>query len=63
MLVSHVFVYINICHVPCLDCTQSLVVRVGPPPTNLKVRGFGELTISMAKCKALALVTLAKMKE
>jgi hypothetical protein len=27
MLVSHVFVYINICLVPCLDCTQSLVVQ------------------------------------
>ena len=28
MLLSHVFVYFNICHVPFLDCTQSLVVGV-----------------------------------
>jgi hypothetical protein len=37
--------------------------RVGPPPINLGVRGFGELTIGMAECKGLALVTLAKMKK
>jgi hypothetical protein len=37
--------------------------RVGPPPTNIGVRGFGELTISMAECKGLALVTLAKIKK
>jgi hypothetical protein len=37
--------------------------RLGPPPTNLKVRGFGGLTISMAECEELALVTLAKMKK
>jgi hypothetical protein len=28
--------------------------RVGPYPTNLGVRGFEELTISMAECKGLA---------
>ena len=32
--------------------------RVGPPPTNLGVRGFGELTLGMAECEGLALVTL-----
>jgi hypothetical protein len=37
--------------------------RVGPPPTNLGVRGFGDLTISMAECEGLALVTLAKMEK
>jgi hypothetical protein len=37
--------------------------RVGPPPTNLGVRGFGELTLSMAECEELALVTLAKTKK
>jgi hypothetical protein len=37
--------------------------RVGPPPINLGVRSFGELTISMAKCEGLALVTLAKMEK
>jgi hypothetical protein len=37
--------------------------RVGSPPTNLGVRGFGELTISMAECEGLALVTLAKMEK
>jgi hypothetical protein len=37
--------------------------RVGPPPTNLGVRGFGELTISMAEYKGLAVVTLAKTKK
>ena len=26
MLLSHVFVDFNICHILCLDCTQSLVV-------------------------------------
>jgi hypothetical protein len=38
---------------------ESKCRRVGPPPTNLGVRGFGELTLSMAECKGLALVTLA----
>jgi hypothetical protein len=28
--------------------------RVGPPLTNLGVRGFGELTLSMAECERLA---------
>ena len=37
--------------------------RVGPLPTNLGVRGFGELTISMAEYKGLGLVTLAKMEK
>jgi hypothetical protein len=37
--------------------------RVGPLCTNLGVRGFGELTISMAECEGLALVTLAKIKK
>ena len=37
--------------------------RVGPPPINLGVRGFGELTISMAACEGLALVTLAKIEK
>jgi hypothetical protein len=37
--------------------------RVGPPPTNLGVRGFGELTMSMAECKSLALVTLVKTEN
>jgi hypothetical protein len=37
--------------------------RVGPPPTNLGVRGFGELTLSMADCEGFALVTLAKMEK
>jgi hypothetical protein len=37
--------------------------RVGPPPTNLGVRGFGELTISMAEWEGLALVTLAKTEK
>jgi hypothetical protein len=36
---------------------------VGPPPTNLGVRGFGELTLSMAECEGLALITLAKMEN
>jgi hypothetical protein len=37
--------------------------RVGPPPTNLGVRGFGKLTISMAECEGLALVILAKIEK
>jgi hypothetical protein len=37
--------------------------RVGPPPTNLGVRGFGELTLGMAECEGLALVTLAKTRK
>jgi hypothetical protein len=37
--------------------------RFGPPPTNLRVRGFGELTIGMAECEGLALVTLAKIEK
>jgi hypothetical protein len=37
--------------------------RVGPPPTNLGVRDFGELTISMAECEGLTLVTLAKTEK
>jgi hypothetical protein len=37
--------------------------RVSPPPTNLGVRGFWELTLSMAECEGLALVTLAKTGE
>jgi hypothetical protein len=37
--------------------------RVGPLPTNLGVRGFGELTLSMAECDGLALVTFAKTKK
>jgi hypothetical protein len=37
--------------------------KVGPPSTNLGVRGFGELTISMAECEGLALATLAKMTK
>ena len=36
--------------------------RVGPPPINLGVHDFGELTISMAACEGLALVTLAKIE-
>jgi hypothetical protein len=37
--------------------------RVGPLPTNLGVHGFGELTISMAECEGLTLVTLAKIEK
>jgi hypothetical protein len=37
--------------------------RVGPPPINIGVRGFGELTLSMAECEGLALVTLDKMEK
>ena len=37
--------------------------KVGSPPMNLRVRGFRELTISMAECEGLALVTLTKMKK
>jgi hypothetical protein len=37
--------------------------RVGPPPTNIGVCGFAELTISMAECEGLELVTLAKMEK
>jgi hypothetical protein len=33
------------------------------PLTNLGVRGFGELTISMAECEKLALVILAKTEK
>jgi hypothetical protein len=33
------------------------------PPTNLGVRGFGELTISMAECEGLALITFGKMEK
>jgi hypothetical protein len=36
--------------------------RVGPPPTNSGVHGFGELTISMVEYKGLALVTLVKIE-
>jgi hypothetical protein len=36
--------------------------RIGPP-TNLGVRGFGELTISMAEYEWLVLVTLAKTEK
>jgi hypothetical protein len=42
---------------------ESKCRRVGPPPTNLGVRGFGELILSMAECEGLALVTLAKMEK
>jgi hypothetical protein len=37
--------------------------RVGPPPTNLGVRGFEGLTLSMAECEGLALVILAKTEK
>ena len=37
--------------------------RVGPPPIYLGVRSFGELTISMAECKGLVLITLAKVDK
>jgi hypothetical protein len=37
--------------------------RVGPPPTNIRVRGFGELTLSMAECEGLAFVTFAKTEK
>ena len=37
--------------------------RVGPPPINLRVRSFGELTLGMAESKGLALVTLAKIEK
>jgi hypothetical protein len=37
--------------------------RVGPLPINIGVRGYGKLTISMAECEGLALVTLAKMEN
>jgi hypothetical protein len=37
--------------------------RVGPPPTNIGVCGFGELTLGMVECEGLALVTLAKMEK
>ena len=33
MLLSHVFVDFNICHIPCLHCTQSLVVLANSPPS------------------------------
>jgi hypothetical protein len=42
---------------------ESKCRRVGPPPTNLGVRGFGELTLSMVECEGLALVTLAKTEK
>ena len=35
----------------------------GPLPTNLGFRGFGELTLSMAECEGLVLVTLAKTEK
>ena len=38
-------------------------MTVGPHPINLRVRGFRELTISMAECEGLALVTLARIKN
>ena len=34
--------------------------RVGSPPMNYKVRGEEELTISMAECEGLVLVTFAR---
>jgi hypothetical protein len=37
--------------------------RVGPPRTNLGVRGFGKLTISIAECEGLVLLTLAKIEN
>jgi hypothetical protein len=43
-----------------LDCKFG---KVGPPSTKLGVRGFGELSISMAECEGLALVTLAKIEK
>jgi hypothetical protein len=43
-----------------LECKGRMV---GSFPTNLGVRSFGELTISMVECKGLALVTLAKMEK
>ena len=38
-------------------------LTVGPPPLNLGVRDFGELTISMAECEVSVLVTLAKIDK
>jgi hypothetical protein len=37
--------------------------KVGPLPTNLRVCGFGDFTISMAECEGLAIVTLAKIEK
>ena len=37
--------------------------RVGPPSYELRGPRYGELTISMAKCEGLALVTLARIEK
>ena len=37
--------------------------RVGPPHMSLGVHDFWELTISMAECEGLALMTLAKIEK